>query len=107
MCKITMIENGAIIEIETLERMAKEITKESESYLIINEEGTILDSKNVSRLIDEMKREKNKSRNNKRTCGKATSARSCSRAGEPSRRLPQAGAKPRIFTIIYQFYHFC
>ena len=35
---------------------AKEITKESESYLIINEEGTILDSKSVSRLIDEMKR---------------------------------------------------
>lgn len=56
MCKITMIENGTIVEIETLERMAKEITKESESYLIINEEGTILDSKNVSRLIDEMKR---------------------------------------------------
>lgn len=55
MCKITMIENGAIIEIETLERMAKEITKASESYLIINEEGTILDSKNVSRLIDEIK----------------------------------------------------
>lgn len=55
MCKITMIENGAIIEIETLERMAKEITKESESYLIVNEEGTILDSKNVSRLIDEIK----------------------------------------------------
>ena len=24
-----------------------------------------------------------------------TSARSCSRAGEPSRRLPQAGARPR------------
>ena len=39
MCKITMIENGAIIEIETLEQMAKEITKESESYLII--EGLI------------------------------------------------------------------
>lgn len=56
MCKITMIENGAIIEIETLEQMAKEITKASESYLIINEEGTILDSKNVSRLIDKMKR---------------------------------------------------
>lgn len=56
MCKITMIENGAIVEIETLEQMAKEITKESESYLIINEEGTILDSKNVSRLIDEIKR---------------------------------------------------
>ena len=55
MCKITMIENGAIIEIETLEQMAKEITKESESYLIINEEGTILDSKNVSRLINEIK----------------------------------------------------
>ena len=56
MCKITMIENGAIIEIETLEQMAKEIIKASESYLIINEEGTILDSKNISRLIDEMKR---------------------------------------------------
>ena len=56
MCKITMIENSAMIEIETLEQMAKEIIKESESYLIINEEGTILDSKNISRLIDEMKR---------------------------------------------------
>lgn len=56
MCKITMIENGAIVEIETLEQMAREITRASESYLIINEEGTILDSKNVSRLIDEMKR---------------------------------------------------
>ena len=56
MCKITMIENGAIIAIETLEQMAKEITRESESYLIINEEGTILDSKNVSRLIDEIKK---------------------------------------------------
>lgn len=55
MCKITMIENGAIVEIETLEQMAKEITKASESYLIINEEGTIFDSKNVSRLIDEIK----------------------------------------------------
>ena len=55
MCKITMIENGAIVEIETLEQMAKEITRESESYLIVNEEGTILDSKNVSRLIDEIK----------------------------------------------------
>ena len=51
-----MIENGAMIEIEMLEQMAKEIIKESESYLIINEEGTILDSKNISRLIDEMKR---------------------------------------------------
>lgn len=56
MCKVTMIENGAIVEIETLERMAKEITKGSESYLIVNEEGTILDSKSVSRLIDEKKR---------------------------------------------------
>lgn len=56
MCKITMIENGAIVEIETLAQMAKEIIKASESYLIINEEGTILDSKNVSRLIDEIKR---------------------------------------------------
>ena len=56
MCKITMIENGAIVEIETLEQMAKEITRESESYLIVNEEGTILDSKNVNRLIDEIKR---------------------------------------------------
>ena len=56
MCKITMIENGAIIEIETLEQMAKEITRESESYSIINEEGTILDSKNVSRWTDEIKR---------------------------------------------------
>lgn len=56
MCKVTMIENGAIVEIETLERMAKEITRGSESYLIVNEEGTILDSKCVSRLIDEKKR---------------------------------------------------
>lgn len=52
MCKITMIENGAIVEIETLEQMARE----SESYLIVNEEGTILDSKSVSRLIDEIKK---------------------------------------------------
>lgn len=56
MCKITMIENGAIVEIETLEQMAREITRASESYLIVNEEGTILDSKSVSRLIDEIKR---------------------------------------------------
>lgn len=56
MCKVTMIENGAIVEIETLERMAKEITRGSESYLIVNEEGTILDSKCVNRLIDERKR---------------------------------------------------
>ena len=55
MCKNKKKKNGAIVEIETLERMAKEITKESESYLIVNEEGTILDSKNVSRLIDEIK----------------------------------------------------
>lgn len=56
MCKITMIENGAIVEIETLEQIAREITRESESYLIVNEEGTILDSKSVSRLIDEIRK---------------------------------------------------
>ena len=56
MCKITMIENSAIIEIETLDQMATEITKENKNYLIINEEGTILDSENVSRLIDEIKK---------------------------------------------------
>lgn len=54
MYNITMIENNELREIQILDTMDKELLKDAEAYLITNEEGTIIDSKKLSKLIKAM-----------------------------------------------------
>lgn len=54
MYNITMIENNEVREIQTLDTMDKEMLKDAEAYIITNEEGTIIDSKKMSKLIKAM-----------------------------------------------------
>lgn len=51
MYNIVMIENKEVREILTLDTVNKDIIKDAEAFIITNEEGTIIDSKNLSKLI--------------------------------------------------------
>lgn len=52
MNKISMLENGAIVSIETNEQFALAIVQEATAYIITNEEGTIISCKGLQKLIE-------------------------------------------------------